>query len=263
MPRVDLSAFTTLQPQPPEDLCRIGSEFDGGYVVSRCAILKSRHLLSFGISYDVNFEYDFVNSDSHSRSAYMYDASTKPFSPEYIFSITLNCLRFVSYRPMMHYLEFLKKRKRLLSSGCAFYKVNVSNSEINNDITLTKALIEITEEQERNIFLKVDIEGDEILLLPEIISNVEYFSGIVIEFHRASAIWDLIISFVGSLRDKRLYLDHLHINNYGGLSSRQLPNVIELSFSRSPRTGESCHRLPIPSLDAPNSPLRKDYDVNF
>ena len=151
MPRVDLSAFTTLQPQPPEDLCRIGSEFDGGYVVSRCAILESRHLLSFGISYDVNFEYDFVNSDSHSRSAYMYDASTKPFSPEYIFSITLNCLRFVSYRPMMHYLAFLKKRKRLLSSGCAFHKVNVSNSEINSCVTLTKALIEITEEQERTL----------------------------------------------------------------------------------------------------------------
>jgi hypothetical protein len=260
---VDLSAFPTLQPQPPEDLCRIGSEFDGGYVVSRYAISESKHLLSFGISYDVNFEYDFVNSDLNSKSAYMYDASTKPFSPEHIFSIIINCLRFVSHRPVMHYLAFLKRRKNLLSSGCAFLDVNVSDSENNRCITLTKALIEITKKQERNIFLKVDIEGDEILLLPEIILNIEYLSGIVLEFHRASALWDLIISFIGSLRDNGLYLDHLHINNYGGLSPRQLPNVIELSFSRSPRHGKKSHQLPIPSLDAPNSPLRADYDVNF
>ena len=263
MIRVDLSAFPILQPQPPEDLCRIGSQFDGGYVVSRYAMSESKHLLSFGISYDVNFEYDFVNSDLHSRSAYMYDASTKPFSPKLIISVIMNCLRFVSHRPMVNYLAFLKKRKKLLSSGCAFFKVNVSDSEYNRCITLTKALFQITEKQERNVFLKVDIEGDEILLLPDIISNIEYLSGIVLEFHRASAIWNLIISFIGSLRDKGLYLDHLHVNNYGGLSPRNLPNVIELSFSRSTRHGKTCQRLPIASLDAPNSPLRMDYDVNF
>ena len=164
---------------------------------------------------------------------------------------------------MMNYLVFLKKRKRLLSSGCAFFTVNVSDSENNRCTTLTKALFEITEKQERNIFLKVDIEGDEILLLPDIISNIEYLSGIVLEFHRASAIWNLIISFIGSLRDEGLYLDHLHVNNYGGLSPRNLPNVIELSFSRSARHGKTYQRLPIASLDAPNSPLRMDYDVNF
>lgn len=263
MARLDLSEFPLLQPQGPEDLCRIGSQFDGGYVVSKYAISESKHLLSFGISYDVNFEYDFVNFDMHSRLAHMYDASTKPFSPKLTFSVVMNCLRFSSHRPMMHYLGFLKKRKRLLSSGSAFFKVNVSNTEDDRCITLTKALFEITEKQERNIFLKVDIEGDEILLLSEIILNVEYLSGIVIEFHRASAIWELIISFIKSLRDRGLLLDHLHINNYGGLSPRNLPNVIELSFSRSSRNRKARQRLPIASLDAPNSPLRMDYEVNF
>lgn len=110
---VDLSAFPTLQPQPPEYLCRIGSQFDGCYVVSKCAMSESEHLLSIGISYDVNFEYDFVNSDLNSRSAYMYDASTKPFSPEHMVLVIMNCILFVSHRPMMDYLVFLKKRKRL------------------------------------------------------------------------------------------------------------------------------------------------------
>src|SRR5208283_3632311 len=41
------------------DLIRLGSKYDGGYVVPRSCVIESDMLLSFGISSDWNFEKDF------------------------------------------------------------------------------------------------------------------------------------------------------------------------------------------------------------
>ena len=59
-----LSSFPSLRPKPPNDLLRIGGSHDGGYLISKSAVSKSRYLLSFGLSYDIGFENDFVNFDS-------------------------------------------------------------------------------------------------------------------------------------------------------------------------------------------------------
>lgn len=260
---INLSSYKSLRPQPPKDLCRIGGSNDGGYVISKSSVLASRHILSFGISYDINFESNFVNFDSNLRIAHMYDASTKPYSLEKIFSVMLNCLRYVSYRPVLDYLSFLRKWKSLLRQASIFFRTNVSDSNKNSCITLTQALLAISKKAERDIFLKIDVEGDEILILPEIVDNIDFFSGIVLEFHRASAIWNLIITFVESLKEGGLFLDHIHINNYGNVSPNLLPNVIELSFSRATPRENSISRLPLKLLDAPNSPLRPDYEIVF
>lgn len=182
---INLSFYKSLRPQPPKDLCRIGGGNDGGYVISKSSVLASRHILSFGISYDINFESNFVNFDSNLRIADMYDASTKHYSLENIFSVMLNCLRFVSYRPVLDYLSFLRKWKSLLGQASLFFRTNVSDSNKNSCITLTQALLAINKKAERDIFLKIDVEGDEILILPEIVDKIDFFPGIVLEFHRA------------------------------------------------------------------------------
>lgn len=135
-------------------------------------------------------------------------------------------------------------------TGIFIFRTNVSDSNKNSCITLTQALLAISKKAERDIFLKMDVEGDEILILPEIVDNIDFFSGIVLEFHRASAIWNLIITFVESLKEGGLFLDHIHINNYGNVSPNLLPNVIELSFSRATPRENSISRLPLKSLDA-------------
>jgi hypothetical protein len=260
---IHLSSFPSLRPKPPNDLLRIGGSHDGGYLISKSAVSKSRYLLSFGLSYDIEFENDFVNFDSNPRIGYMYDASTKPYSPEKIFSVILACIRYVSYRPALNFLSFLKKRKSLLRTGSVFFRTNVSDSPNKSCVTLTQSLLAITETKEKDIFLKIDIEGDEILILPEIVDNLDFFSGIVLEFHRASAFWSMMTSFIESLKEGGMFLDHIHVNNYGNLSPKLLPNVIELSFSRTTLRNESVKRLPIKSIDSPNSPLRSDYEVIF
>lgn len=57
---INLSQYKSLQPHPPSDLFRLGGSNDGGYVISSSSVTQSKYLLSFGIFYDVNFEFDFV-----------------------------------------------------------------------------------------------------------------------------------------------------------------------------------------------------------
>ena len=258
---VNLSKYKSLQPHPPSDLCRLGGPNDGGYVVSSSSVSQSKYLLSFGIFYDVNFEFDFVKFQGEKVVAHMYDASTHPFSLEHILSELLKSVRFHSLRPILGYLSFLRKRRFLLQADSIFQRRNVSDFEHNGCTTLTKALQAL--ERNAQVFLKVDIEGDEILIIPEILSNIDYFSGIVIEFHRAHAIWDLLITFVETLSKKGMHLDHLHVCNYGGVSLINLPSILELSFSRVSRRGTPRANLPVSGLDTPNSPVRSDYEVIF
>ena len=66
-----------------------------------------------------------------------------------------------------------------------------------------------------------------------------------------------------SLKNNGLLLDHFHVNNYGGVGYRGLPDVIELSFSRILRKENRVTSLPIPNLDNPNTPNRPDYTIIF
>ena len=61
-----------------------------------------------------------------------------------------------------------------------FFRTNVSDSPNKSCVTLTQSLLAITETKEKDIFLKIDIEGDEFLILPEIVDNLDFFSGIVL-----------------------------------------------------------------------------------
>ena len=50
---------TFFRPKKIDQLIRLGKESDGGYLVNRDDIFESEVLLSFGISDDWSFEYDF------------------------------------------------------------------------------------------------------------------------------------------------------------------------------------------------------------
>ena len=50
-----------LKPKFSYDLMRLGTNYDGGYLVEKSSILNSDFLLSFGISTNWDFEKDFIN----------------------------------------------------------------------------------------------------------------------------------------------------------------------------------------------------------
>ena len=49
-----------LKPIPAADLIRLGRMYDGGYVVCKADVLRTRQLLSFGLSDDWSFEASFA-----------------------------------------------------------------------------------------------------------------------------------------------------------------------------------------------------------
>ena len=62
-----------------------------------------------------------------------------------------------------------------------------------------------------NIFLKIDIEGDEYQLLEYILQYKNKLSGIAIEFHRVDLNVKKIDKFI---KDLGFYITNIHINNY-------------------------------------------------
>jgi hypothetical protein len=259
---INLSFLPWLAPIPPSDLVRLGGKHDGGYLVSREAVLASKSLLSLGIAYDIEFESAFISLNPNLEGLHLYDHTTRPFSAQYILSRILRSIEFFSPKPFIGYIKFLQKRRKLLKQKAKFFGVKISDNNLNNNSTLTGALNLISQNRGR-VFLKIDIEGDEYLILSELILHVDFISGLIIEFHDVSLHLDAVKNLVDSLKNEGLLMDHFHINNYGGLNLNSLPNVIELSFSRSKRDGNHRVKLPLVGLDAPNSPLRGDFEVTF
>jgi hypothetical protein len=262
MQQINLSFLPWLAPVPPSDLVRLGGNHDGGYLVSKEAVLESKYLLSLGIAYDVEFEFAFASLNQNLKVIHMYDHTTRPFSAKYIGTRILKSMQFLSPKPLLEYFKFLEKRKYLLRKNARFYRTKIADDNFNGHSTLTKALSLISKNKE-GVFLKIDIEGDEYLILPELIYSVDLIFGLIIELHDFSMHQNLIETLVSSLKVRGLFLDHFHINNYGGINSDFLPNVIELSFSRSKRSDFRISKLPLAGLDAANSPLRGDFGVTF
>ena len=137
---INLSFLPWLAPIPPSDLVRLGGKHDGGYLVSREAVLASKSLLSLGIAYDIEFESAFISLNPNLEGLHLYDHTTRPFSAQYILSRILRSIEFFSPKPFIGYIKFLQKRRKLLKQKAKFFGVKISDNNLNNNSTLTGAL---------------------------------------------------------------------------------------------------------------------------
>jgi hypothetical protein len=113
-----------------------------------------------------------------------------------------------------------------------------------------------------DIFLKIDIEGDEYFILDDLILSAHNLTGLVIEFHNINNNMPAIVDFLTKFS---LRLVHLHINNYFyyKTDTTHLPDIIELTFTSSNNIGiDRSICLPHP-LDQSNNPLGEDFFINF
>ena len=53
-----------LMPKVDAKKIRLGKKYDGGYVVSKKAVLNSKNLVSFGVYDDWSFESDFIKNNN-------------------------------------------------------------------------------------------------------------------------------------------------------------------------------------------------------
>lgn len=177
----------------PFTKCRLGKDYDGGYIIAEIPNIKYTTLLAGGIADDISFEEDFINKYTI-NNAYAFDGT-------------------ISELPKKHSkITFIEK-----NIGC-------KNTE---KITNIHDIIDVNE----CIFVKMDIEGGEIPWIKSLSDeHMNKFEQIVIEFHRPFNnkeidVFDKI--------NKNHYLIHFHGNNCCGTRNHNgviIPNVFECTY---------------------------------
>tara|TARA_A100001011_G_scaffold228678_1_gene236820 strand:+ start:3596 stop:4342 length:747 start_codon:yes stop_codon:yes gene_type:complete len=240
------------KPQFNYKLLRIGSRYDGGYLVESNSLSNSECLISFGISTNWDFERDFLNYNK--IDLFAFDGS---INEEFWISQKKEALKKIKRLSFNKYLKnfYLKKKFYKFFNSDNFTPKFISNT-LENSLSFIDA---INFTSKTNIFLKIDIEGSEYEILDEIIRFQERIIGIVIEFHKFNKNLERIRSFVKKLN---LKLVHLHANNNDGCDLNSVPQTIEITFSRYPiKLGKF---TPLPNeLDMPNKRKRKEIVLKF
>jgi len=245
----------TFKPKALFNLLRIGKSNDGGYLVCNKAVNQSEFLVSFGISNDFSFEKHFVQLNKIPVHAYDPSISLKFFIKQILFNLfRLNFKNFIKeIANTLKFYNFFNNRDNLI-----FYnQIGVGGNRIWKNIKFQEIISKTN--FNKNIFIKIDIEGSEYRVLDEIIEYQNHIEGLVIEFHQVDLNIDRINKFI---KTTDLCLIHIHPNNYADLGLNNIPTSLEISFSRSPI--KISEEVDLPNqLDQPNNPEMTDINLNF
>jgi len=248
------------------ELIRVGSIDDGGYVVHFNAVKKTTKLISFGISDNWDFERNFIKVSSAKIYAYDYSIDNifwkNKFKVDLIKFFQLKIFKLKKLYKMIQYLDFLYFFK--FKKDNHFFLKKIGNDK---DSIQFGDVIKYVYQHNDKLFLKVDIEGFEYEIINEIIYHKEKLVGIVIEFHKTTENLMKIINFIEKLKPN-LQLIHIHANNYSVKKKNQFPEAIELSFTKTDffafdQSNFNKKRYPIKNLDFPNSKRSPDVDIFF
>lgn len=265
---VPLVAFlpSAWKPRHRGDLVRLGSDFDGGYVVTENIIRHTDFLVGLGVGTDWTFEGDFhkrkgcpVHCYDHSIGVGQYTVDTVRNVKKFL---RRPRLRYIS----QHYLSriFLPlKYKSFFTGNKKHFKEEIGDDpEYHTDFNKIFSRIPATDK----VFIKMDIEGWEYRALSGLEDHYDRLTGLVVEFHDLSTMLDIVRSHIIGLT-KSFNIIHVHVNNYAGTDDRGIPNIIEVTFeSKNFSLGtetQSERAYPVDGLDSPNIEHHTDYRLEF
>ena len=247
-----------------DELTRLGSIDDGGYVLPIKDIKLSDVLISLGISDNWDFEKDFSKRSKVNVIAYDNSINNNfwisKFKKDLIKFIKLKIFKPKKIYKMFQYIDFI-----------SFFKFNKKNNFFLKKIGDCENCINIQEivsyhvSKDQKIFFKIDIEGSEYEILDQIISNQEKIQGIVIEFHNVTKNFDIIKEFLSKIKNN-LNLVHIHANNYSTKHVNDFPEALELTISNINLNNydfDKSRDYPIKNLDFPNSKRSPDIKIDF
>lgn len=185
---------------------RIGSDNDGGYVMLD-SFSKESECYSIGIGYNVEWDKYFANMN---KTVFQYDHTVED-SP-------------------------------IKMPNLIFNKLGISNYIINNNFTTIEDEIKKNgHENNNNLILKMDIEGDEWNVFEDLSEiYLKKFEQIVIEFHQMNLLEDNYFRNKCKLVFNKLIKFHtpihIHANNYCPVNiiyGIPLPQLLEVTFIRN------------------------------
>jgi hypothetical protein len=197
------------------NLCRVGGFRDGGYVIPYSSIINSDYLISGGIGSNARYELDVCDINPNLK-VIAYDKS------------------FSKVRIMLRvFYHFFKKRgyKQTLIESLSSIIINQKHIIIKDFITKSNDLYKILNDNKisnKNILVKLDIEGSEYEILESILSVESKITSLSIEFHSLEKNKNL--KFLEDFINKtKLQLVFISINETSIVD--KIPSIIELSFT--------------------------------
>ena len=240
------------------ELVRIGSLEDGGYILTSTLVKNVKHLISFGIQDNFDFEKHLCKLTKCSVESYDYSIDKKfwleRFKKDFVKFISFKIFKLKKICNMFRYLDFLyffnKKNNK-------FFLKKINNIEFLNCIKKYQ--------DKSGVFLKIDIESSEYEIIDVIEEYERCVIGFVIEFHDLENNLIILKNFVVGLKNYKLI--HVHGNNYSKIDNKGDPSVLEMTFSHI-KYVKDCRinnnrDYPIIGLDYPNAKRAKDIKLNF
>ena len=154
----------------------------------------------------------------------------------------------------------MKNTYPLLESNFKNFIGTIDKKPENTDANLVIDMKQIFKKfnlSKNDIFLKVDIEGNEYQILDQILEYQSFLTGLIIEFHNCDQKLKTIEKFISNFD---LSLVHIHVNNFGPSDFENIPTVFELTFSPkkfNSLRGEDEYIFPVKGLDQPNDKTKR------
>ena len=249
-----------LRPLVMADICRLGRNYDGGYVVPRSVLTLSEYLISFGLSFDWSFEKAFKSQ----KPEIQIDAYDHSISLPAIFLRAAKAIVKVALFRMSpgRAAQIFREIVDYFTTMHHFVR-RVSPTKIHEmDITIDEVFSRAP--GGKRIFLKMDIEGSEYDIIPDVLRYSRDLTGMIIEFHDAGRLRTEFKQRVEAILEK-FEIVHIHGNNWSGVSADGLPDVLEVTFVNKEYCPVSAPRrvsLPL-EIDQPNHRGRPDFSIMF
>ena len=232
-------------------LVRVGSIYDGGYVVPKILLKNTNLLISLGIGDNWEFEKQFSKRSKCKIEAYDHSIDNdywyKKFKTDIINFFSLKYFKLQKLYKIIQFIDFY-----------IFFKINKKNK-----FYLKKIM---SNNSKKRIFLKNDIEGAEYLFFKEIINYHDKINGFIFEFHYVVKNLNKILNFIIKI-NKYYSLVHIHANNFSSVSKKNIPNTLELTFVHKKffkfKRKKNNKKYPIKGLDNPNLKRAKDINLYF
>lgn len=227
-----------LIPLKKTDLQRFGSQNDGGYLLNENDVLKSDTLISLGIHENWDFEKQ-ICKNYKIKHVILFDPETSYLLIfKYLFKSIIKC----NLKKIIEYIKKFKEFKNL-KSQYVFIKKKFRKDLVQDYI------------HNKNILLKIDIEGDEYDMLDFILNYQNNINCLAIEFHNVHKHVNKIKNFISRFN---LSLIHTHVNTFSTIDNVTL----ELTFSKyATILDEKWNQFDLSELDLPNYPTHKNIEI--